>query len=65
MSRPKPQTQLTEFDLMVIRAGGHTQAELESMVMNSTNTRCKLCEFLADSLHRLFIRRAIVNRHVQ
>jgi|GEM_PF-4668002 len=42
---------LTEFDLMVIRAGGRTAEELETMALNGFGFRCKICAALADTLY--------------
>lgn len=58
MTRHTAQTNLTEFDLMLIRAGGRTQAELQAMVESGFgfDTRCKVCAFLADTLYRVVVK---------
>lgn len=58
MPRIRPKTSLTELDLMVIRAGGRTEAELEAMVRGGPgfDIRCRICGILADGLYRLVMR---------
>lgn len=58
MTRKTHTTQLTEFDLMVIRAGGRTQAELEAMAERGFGfaARCTVCAFLADTLYRVVMK---------
>ena len=55
MTRRHTSTPLTEFDLMVIRAGGRTAEELESMALNGFGFRCKTCAALADTLYRIVL----------
>lgn len=55
MTRPHTQLGLSEFDLMIIRAGGRTAVEVESMAMDSFGFRCKICSVLADSLYRIVL----------
>ncbi|MEP1933330.1 MAG: hypothetical protein ABJI96_11195 [Paracoccaceae bacterium] len=55
MTRPHTQLGLSEFDLMVIRAGGRPAAEVESMAMDSFGFRCKTCAVLADALYRIVL----------
>ncbi len=52
----KRQPHLSEFDLMVIRAGGRTQAELEVATFNTVEFRCRMCAFLADNLYQIVMR---------
>ncbi|SLN43717.1 hypothetical protein PEL8287_02199 [Roseovarius litorisediminis] len=58
MTRNIAQTKLTELDLMIIRAGGRTQAEFETMVKSGFGfeARCKSCAVLADIAYRLFVK---------
>ena len=58
MPRKKHETSLTEFDLMMISAGGRTEAELEAMVRGGPgfDVRCRICGMLADGLYRLVMR---------
>ena len=58
MTRKAHTTPLTEFDLMVIRAGGKTQAELEAMAERGFGfaARCMVCAFLADTLYRVVVK---------
>lgn len=58
MTRHTAQTKLTEFDLMVIRAGGRTQAEFEAMVKSGFgyDAYCKVCAFLADTLYCVVVK---------
>ncbi|AXI43277.1 hypothetical protein [Sulfitobacter sp. SK011] len=58
MTRKTHTTPLTEFDLMVIRAGGRTQAELEAMAQGGFGfgVRCMVCAFLADTLYRVVVK---------
>jgi hypothetical protein len=66
MTRQTHQTHLTEFDLMVIRAGGRTQAELEAMALREFRFRCRICAFLADNLYKIVMRlEASANRSVE
>ena len=55
MTRPHTQLGLSEFDLMVIRAGGRTAAEVESIAMDSFGFRCKISAVLADALYRIVL----------
>lgn len=55
MTRCHVPTPLSEFDMMVIRAGGHTANELESMALNGFGMRCKRCGILADTLYRIVL----------
>ena len=57
MTRQTSQNQLTEFDLMVIRAGGRTKAEFEAMAKDGFgfSASCKICAFLADTLYRVVV----------
>lgn len=48
--------QLTEFDMMVIRAGGRTLAEQEERTLNAADFRCRLCAILADALYQIVMR---------
>lgn len=58
MTRHTAQGKLTEIDLMVIRAGGRTEAEFEAMVGGGFGfaAPCKVCAFLADSLYRVVVK---------
>lgn len=58
MTRHSAQSKLTEFDLMMIRAGGRTEAEFEAMVKSGFgfDARCRVCAFLADALYRVVVR---------
>jgi len=58
MTRETHTTPLTEFDMMVIRAGGKTQAELETMAEGGFGftARCMVCAFLADTLYRVVMK---------
>ena len=57
MTRNAPQTKLTDLDLMIIRAGGRTEAEYEAMVRNGFgfDARCRVCAMLADGLYRAVV----------
>ena len=66
MTRKSQQTRLSQFDLMVIRAGGRTQAELETAPFGKLDLGCKICAFLADNLYKIVIHlEAIANRSVE
>lgn len=58
MARHTTQNKLTEFDLMVIRAGGRSQAEFEAMVESGFGfaCRCTVCAFFADTLYRVVVK---------
>ncbi|MDA5094902.1 hypothetical protein O2N63_12480 [Aliiroseovarius sp. KMU-50] len=58
MTRKNHTPQLTEFDLMVIRAGGRTQVEFEAMAERGFGyeARCMVCAFLADTLYRVVVK---------
>lgn len=58
MTRHIPQSKLSEFDLLVIRAGGRTHAEFETLVLNGFGSAviCKVCAFLADTLYRVVVK---------
>jgi hypothetical protein len=58
MTRTNAQTKLTDFDLMVIRSGGRTQAELQAMVESSSGFDAlrKICAFLADTAYRAVVK---------
>ena len=58
MTRHSAQTKLTEADLMMIRAGGRTQAEFETMAESGFGfaAHWKVCAFLADALYYLVIK---------
>lgn len=51
------QTNLSEFDLMMIRAGGRTETEFDTMAKTGfgLNASSDICAFLADSLYRIVI----------
>ena len=57
MTHQTTQSRLTEFDLMMIRAGGRTEAEFENMVKDGFgfSASCKVCAFLADTLYRFVV----------
>ncbi|SMX25734.1 hypothetical protein [Boseongicola aestuarii] len=57
MTRQSSPTPLSEFDLMMIRAGGRTEAELEALAKNGFgfSARGKVCAFLADMLYRAVV----------
>ncbi|XHY18477.1 hypothetical protein SuNHUV7_32910 (plasmid) [Pseudoseohaeicola sp. NH-UV-7] len=57
MTQRIPKSRLTNFDLMIIRADGRTEAELETMAQTGfgfaiTNSACA---FVADGLYRLVL----------
>jgi hypothetical protein len=56
MTRKTRQPHLTEFDFIVIRAGGRTQTELEAAAFNTLEFRCRMCAFLADNLYQVVMR---------
>lgn len=59
-------TRLTEFDLMMIRAGRKTQGELEAIGLRDTKFRCRMCAILADGLYQIVVRlEARANRSVE
>lgn len=51
MTRQANNPPLTEFDLMVLRAGGRTQAEVEASALYSADIRCRIREIIADGLY--------------
>lgn len=57
MTQRLPQTRLTNFDLMIIRADGRTEAELEAMIENGFGFTVlrTACAFVADGLYRLVV----------
>ena len=56
MTRKTSHTHLCEFDLMVIREGGRTQAELEAIALSESRLWCKFYAFLADTLYKIVMR---------
>ena len=56
MSRPNPHTPLSELDLMIIRAGGQTQAELEASARTAFGLWRPNCACLADAFYRIVMR---------
>ena len=69
MTSQTNKTRLTEFDLMMIRAGGRTQADLEASLLRVANIRGRMCAFLANGLFQIALRleetanRSVRNRH--
>jgi hypothetical protein len=57
MTRHATQPQLSDFDMMMIRAGCRTQAELEGMALNKFgfDVLCRICALFADALYHLVI----------
>ncbi|NND22434.1 MAG: hypothetical protein HKO14_10125 [Silicimonas sp.] len=66
MTRQANKTRLTEFDLMMIRSGGRTQAEQEVSFLRAAKIRYRTCAFLADGLYKIVMRlEASANRSVE
>lgn len=66
MARQANKIHLTEFDMMIIRAGGRTQSELEASVLNGASFRRQISAIFADSLYRIARRfEASANRSVE
>ncbi|WP_170482858.1 hypothetical protein [Ruegeria arenilitoris] len=57
MTQRTPKSRLTDFDLMIIRADGRTEAELEAMVQAGFGfaIMSSACAFVADGLYRLVL----------
>lgn len=60
--RTQPQ-KLTEIDLMLIRAGGRTEAEFEAMIRSGFgfHSLLRACNFARTILHRLIARHRLGN----
>ncbi len=58
MTRHTAQSKLTQFDLMMIRAGGRTQAEFADMAESGFgfSVRCKVFSVFADLLYHIVIK---------
>ena len=57
MTQRTSKSRLTDFDLMIIRADGRTEAELEAMVQAGFGFAIlsSACAFVADGLYRLVL----------
>ncbi|WP_171236452.1 hypothetical protein [Ruegeria sp. HKCCA6837] len=57
MTQHTQKSRLTDFDLMIIRADGRTEAELEAMVQSGFGfaIMSSTCAFVADGLYRLVL----------
>ena len=57
MTQRTPKSRLTDFDLMIIRADGRTEVELEAMVQAGFGFAVvrSTCAFVADGLYRLVL----------
>jgi hypothetical protein len=57
MTQRAPKSRLTNFDLMIIRADGRTEAELEARLQAGFGfaIMSSACAFVADGLYRLVL----------